>query len=166
MDHPSLKCNCRCGSNGPMEGRRGHAGRRAIGRRDDAKMCVLAVIENRKTFGRRRRRRRHRQRRPRLIIGSRCYLDCWHDVLHLLDFRRKLDRGITQPVSPPEEPLEERRRMRTPRTTTRTRANKNRWRARSGAAGSVRYFDVNNFGSALDHFWREKEQGREGGRVR
>ena len=32
-----------------MEGRRGHAGRRAIGRRKDAKMCVLAV-ENRKTF--------------------------------------------------------------------------------------------------------------------
>ena len=48
MDHLSSD-DCRCDSNGPMEGRRGHAGRRAIGRRKDAKMCVLAV-ENRKTF--------------------------------------------------------------------------------------------------------------------
>ena len=88
------------------------------------------------------------------------------EKVQLFCCRRKLaiiqGRDFTQPVQRAEDPAGE----ATDEADGRAQANKNRWRANGGAAGSVRYFDVNNFGSALDRFWREKEQGRERGRVR
>ena len=171
------------------------AGRRAIGRRHDAKMCVLAVaVENRKTFG-------HRAVDDFDSTEDDAFALLVHDafVIAMCDYFPLVSttafgacnvHGLTGHCLNQHQPrcrifllntqylrheilaqfLEEKSlnlsgKQQRYESSCRgdARANKNRWRApllRPRRRG-VRYFDVNNFRSALDRFGGKRGQNAE-----